>query len=172
MACASVIHDKSWLCESVFGSFNNHNHEQPSASPAPIQHLSQAAKCRGQSEASIRLIPCLTFRTGVLPVFKQRITKYHSPPRIDPQTAPSQSHESSFHPIAPKTSRQHACKALPSKIRHLDAIGLKNISFDVDHLLAQNHDDKYKFLCSHQESRKGRKRRLNHWNIMGGSDPG
>ena len=42
MACASVVHDKSWLCERVFSSINNHNHGQQSTSLVPIQRLLQS----------------------------------------------------------------------------------------------------------------------------------
>ena len=89
MAGDPVIHDKSWLCERVFSS-NNHNHEQPSASPASIQCLLQAAKCRGQSKVPIRLISSLTCPPG-------RVTKYHSPSPVAPQVAYCQAQESPFH---------------------------------------------------------------------------
>ena len=58
---------------------------------------------------------------------KRQITKYHSHSPVEPQIAPSQAQESSFHPIVPKAPPHHACDILRPSIRYLNAIEPKNI---------------------------------------------
>ena len=156
----------------MFDSFNSHNHEQPPASPAPTQHIHKTPGAGDDLKSQSDSSPASLSVQESSRSSKRIITKYHSSSRVDPQIAPSQAQESSFHPIVPKTPFHHACKLYLQAFATLMPLGPKNTPSVVYHLLAQNHDDKHKSLCSHLESGKGGKRTLDHWQSMGGSYAG